>query len=66
MKSIYLLNLLLGAICLFSIGMLGKTVVEDFANYEASSACIAELISIGVERSDITATNGTCARKSKQ
>lgn len=66
MKSIYLLNLLLGMLCLFSLSMLGKAVVEDFANYESSSVCIAKLISIGVERSEIVATNGTCARKTKQ
>lgn len=49
---------------LVSSALITYTLSKDFSNYksvwDSENVCIAEFVSLGIERSSIVRTNGTC------
>ena len=40
-----------------------KSVEHSYNMYHAESACVAELVALGIERKDIVTSNGHCYRR---
>jgi hypothetical protein len=59
-KLVVLVASVMGLVSIKVSSVLAENIMSDYKMYKKESECVANLVSLGVERKHISTANGTC------